>query len=118
MALQMKEASLDAPGGQASGISPTISVEEQNDVIFEEDAQNHEQAFSAASKSINNGEDASIDASGEMDQLHPASVTDDEWDEDFDECSTRATLEPRQSNETSGSSVPKIPSLVSMNVPP
>ena len=118
MASQMRDASLDAPDSHSSDVSPVMSFEKQNDEPLKEDARSHEKAFSAASNSSTDGEDARSDASGAIDHLHPAPITDDERDEEFGDHSEPTTLEPRLSNATSASGLSKDPSIVSTNAPP
>ena len=114
MASQMREASSDSPDGASSDMSPKDVVETQND----EEARTPEKAFITASDGITNDEDARSNASEAMDHLHPAPVTDDESDEQLDDRSKPATLEPRNSNATSDPSLSKDPSIISLNVPP
>lgn len=119
MALQMHDASSDTLDGHLSDMRPQISVDEQKDEdIDKEDTRNEERAFLAASEGIVDDEGARSDASEAMYNLHPAPVTDDEWDGGLDNHSKRAAVEPRKSSPTSDSSDSKAPSIASMNVPP
>ena len=119
MALQMHDASLGAPDSHLSDMRPQISVEEQKDIgIVKDDARNQGKAFLAASDGIVDDEGARSDASEAMYNLHPAPVTDDEWNGGLDSHSRPAAVEPRRSSPTSDSSDSKAPSIVSMNVPP
>lgn len=119
MALQMHDASSDTLDGHFSDMGPQISVEEQKDEdIDKQDTRNEGKAFLAASEGIVDDEGARSDASEAMYNLHPAPVTDDEWDGGLDNHSKPAAVEPRKSSPTSDSSDSKAPSIASMNVPP
>lgn len=118
MTLQMQEVSLDTLDGRSPDLNLKIMEKAADEEVAEENVQDHEKAFLTASEGITDDEGAMSDASQAMDHLHPAPIADDEREEEPDDCDKPATLKPRKSNATSGSSPSKAPSIASTNPQP
>ncbi len=119
MTLQTHEAGSNTLDDQSPDVISGVSIETQSDDgTVEEAAQPHDKAFVAANEGTINDEGALSDVSQGMDHLHPAPVTDDEQEEQFDDLNKLAALKPSKSNASSGSSLSKAPSIASKSVPP
>ena len=107
MALQMREASSGTLDGHSPDLSPRVSFANPGEKqTAGEEAQDRDREGTAED------EGAISDASQAMDLLHPAPVTDDEREENFE------ALEPSKSDATTESSPPKASSIASMRPPP
>lgn len=118
MTLRMREASLETLDDHLPDLSPRISNGKPSDEeIAKEDAPDQDSHSLTPSEGTDD-EGTTSGAGQAMNHLHPAPVTADEREEEFEDQNKPVALNPSNSNATSDSNPSKATSIASTNQPP